>query len=314
MTADDPRRPVPSPPLHPDLDTLADHDAGVLDPAVDRRVADHLRTCAQCTGAMRAMATVQADLRSLPTPPMPAAVAARLEDLLADLRRGELPGSPDRRPSDPGPPDRRAPVPIRTDQGRPAPERGPVRPPAGDAPVPDLAAARKRRRTRMTRIAGGIAAAVAVLAAAGSVTALVRAGSSSSSDDAGTAASGPGGSEQAPAATGPGLDDLGVPSYSKESLRSALPQIEQQSAVSVITGRGDTGPAGAMSDTARRTACAGTIRGSSGQLQAVRRIMYEGRMAYVFVFSEGGERVAYVVSDDCGISPALPAAVLDKVS
>jgi hypothetical protein len=298
MTADDPR-PVPPAPLHPDIDTLADFDAGVLDDATAERVAAHVRSCAVCTDALRAMAAVQNDLRALPTPPMPAAVAARLQDVLGDLRRGEQTG-----PAVPPPSDRPGPE---AEAGRPG-----VRPSIGPpAPVSDLADARQRRRRRLSRVAGAAAAAVAVLAAAGSVTALYRAAGDSQEDSAaagnGTTA------EQAPAPAD-GLDTLGVPSYSKESLRSALPQIEQQSAVDVITGRGDTGPAGAMADTARRTACVGTIRGSSGRLQAVRRIMYEGRMAYVFVFSDDGRRTAYVVSDDCGTSPALPASVLDTVS
>ena len=316
MTADDPR-PVPPPPLHPDLDTLADLDAGVLDGPTAERVSGHVRNCTRCTAALRAMSSVRDDLRALPTPPMPAAVAARLDDVLAGLRheRSDGPGPggttplpiTDRRPEQPGPAEHRP------GPGQPGPDqRDPeqVRP----APGSDLDRARERRRRRLTRIAGSVAAAVAVLAAAGSVTALVRAAGSGGVDD--TAAAGGAGAEQlpAPASGDSAVDGYDIPSYGKESLRGALPQIEQQSAVDVITGRGDTGPAGAMSDTARRTACVGSIRGSSGELQAVRRIRYEGTMAYVFVFSDDGRRTAYVVGDDCGTAPALPAAVLDTVS
>jgi hypothetical protein len=68
-----------------------------------------------------------------------------------------------------------------------------------------------------------------------------------------------------------------------------------------------------MADAGRRTAGAGAIRGSNGELQAVRRIMYEGRMAYVFVFSDRGRRTAYVVGDDCGTAAAQSADVLDTV-
>lgn len=349
MTADDPR-PVPPPPLHPDLDTLADLDAGVLDGPTAERVSGHVRTCAQCAGALRAMSAVQNDLRALPTPPMPAAVAARLDDVLAGLRRAERPdgtgqsgtgpdgtgsagtGQNSHRQNSTGP-GGTAPLPVIGRPGQPGPGhsgpeqqdpdqqdpnqrgadlRGPgQRPPA---PVSDLDSARERRRRRLTRIAGSVAAAVAVLAAAGSVTVLVR--TIGTAGTASESAAGGSGAEQlpAPASGGPAVSGYDVPSYSKESLRGALPQIEQQSAVDVITGRGDTGPAGAMADTARRTACVGSIRGSIGELQAVRRIMYEGSMAYVFVFSDGGRRTAYVVADDCGTSPALPASVLDTVS
>ena len=84
----------------------------------------------------------------------------------------------------------------------------------------------------------------------------------------------------------------------------------------IINGQGDSGPAGVMADPARRTACAGTIRGSSGAVEAVLRIRYEGRPAYVFVFeADGGRRTGVVVTDECGASSSgLPASVLGTVS
>lgn len=182
----------------------------------------------------------------------------------------------------------------------------------------DLAFAREMRRRRRSRRLSAVAAAFVLLAAGASVGALVRAGTNSA-DNAATGAAAPLDTEQGAgdgaggsASVAPG--GVGIPSYSKDSLRASLPRIERDSAVEIITGRGDTGPAGAMADTARRTACAGTIRGSSGDLRAVRRITYDGRPAYVFVFATAGRLTAYVVSDECGTSPALPAAVLDTVS
>lgn len=326
MTADQ-RHPLPPPPQHPDLDTLADHDAGALDGSTAERVAAHVAGCPRCTASLAALAAVRGDLRALPSPPMPAAVTARLDSVLADLRRGE-PGDPAGRPalaSVPAPPPSSRPQ-DRTDGARDGrtdrPRDGRTDRPAGVGPqrprddgAADLAMAREQRRRRRSRRLSAVAAAFVLLAAGASVGALVRTGTGGS-DNGGTAASAPLDTEQGAVDSGGSVAPapVGIPSYSKDTLRASLPDIEQESAVGIITGRGDTGPAGAMADTARRTACAGTIRGSSGDLRAVRRISYDGRPAYVFVFAEAGRLTAYVVSDECGASAALPAAVLDTVS
>lgn len=298
MTADD-RRPMPPlpPPLHPDLDTLADLHADALDPSTAERVRVHVRGCGQCAGVLSALDAVGAELRQLPTPAMPAAVVARLDATFADLRRGDRTGTG-------GPVDRAAPADL------PA-----AREPVDRAAPADLAAARERKRRRRSRSLGAVAAAVAVIAAGSSITAIVRAGTGSGSDSNASAAGSADSSEQFPNAGTPNLGGpFTIPSYDRSTLRTDLPDIVKQSAVSIITGRDDTGPAGAMADAGRRTACANTIRGTSGRLQGVLRIRYEGSPAYVFVFADGAERTAYVVSDDCGTSPALPAAVLDTVS
>jgi hypothetical protein len=313
MTADD-RRPVP-PPVHPDphpdLDALADLHAGALDDPAAARVRAHVSSCPRCSQLVAALDTaldtVRGELHGLPTPAVPAAVAARLDATVADLRRGDLRAAG---PSGPG---------SAAASGGGAGARSPE-------PVADLGAARQRRRRRLARGLGSVAAAVAVIAAGASVIALVRTGGSDNSSTAASTAAGTAGAdsaagvdkgagapEAAPGRTQSPGTALAVPSYDRETLRAALPSIARESALSIVTGRGDTGPAGAMADTARRTACAGTIRGSQGPPQAVLRIRYEGRLAYVFVFDGDGDRVAYVVSDDCGTSPALPASVLDTV-
>ena len=68
-----------------------------------------------------------------------------------------------------------------------------------------------------------------------------------------------------------------------------------------------------MADSGRRTACAETIPGHRGVLTAVALIRYDGQLAYVLVFRDAGKRTAYVVGEQCGRSPALPAPVLDTV-
>jgi hypothetical protein len=319
MTADDPR-PVPPPP-HPELDTLAELQAGALDGASAERLRPHVSSCAQCAGVLAALETVRRELHELherPSPPMPATVAARLDATLADLRRGEVPAAG-------------RPAPVRSGSGTADPTRLPDRtaprsgPPAevgaraGAGSAADLNAARERRRRRLVRGFGAVAAAVAVIAAGASVTALVRTGgtdnsTSSAAGSAGTAADSAGQAAAPAEGTRSAAPSIAIPTYDRNTLRTALPSIAQESAVSVITGRDDTGRAGAMADTGRRTACAGTIRGSRGQLQAVERIRYEGMPAYVFVFDDNGKRTGFVVSDECGTSTAFPASVLDTVS
>jgi len=147
MTADDPRS-VPAPLPHPDLDTLADLDAGVLDGPTTERLTGHVRTCAECAAALRAMSAVRDDLRALPTPPMPAAVAARLDDVLAGLRRAERPAGDD--------PGRTGALPPADRPG--SGEQDVDRRGSRAAPVGDLDRARARRQ-RLNRLAGPVAAA-----------------------------------------------------------------------------------------------------------------------------------------------------------
>lgn len=296
MTADDRRPPLP-PAAHPDLDTLADLHADALDGATAERVRAHASSCPQCGPVLAALDGVRDELHALPAPPMPAAVAARLDATLADLRRTDLPTSrhPAATPVGPSPEEA-----ARRESGR---------------RLDELEAARDRHRRRLSRSLGAVAAAVAVVAAGASVTAVVR--SSTGSDD--SAASGGAAADTAalpaPASISPNAS-ISIPSYDQNTLRAALPSIAQVSAVAIITGEGDTGPAGAMADPGRRTACAGTIGGGRGELEAVLRIRYQGSPAYVFVYeAAGGARTGVVVADDCGTSSSnLPASVLGTVS
>ncbi len=280
--------PGPSQP-HPDLDTLADLDAGVLTDTEAEPVRTHAAGCARCGQVLAALGGVRADLRALPAPPLPPAVAARLDATLADLRR----------------------VPA---ADRPATTT--ARPPA---PAADLAAARERRARRLRVLGGTAAAAVALVVAGASVTSVIRAGSGS--DDS---AGGGGGatldqrttqredSAAAPGAAAPtSLPPL--PNFDRSSLAAALPALTATYAVGRVVEDGPTGPAGAMADRAQRTACVRAIPGAEGEVTAVRWIRYAGRPAYVLVFVDDGVRTAWVVGDQCGQVPAVPATVLDTV-
>ena len=362
---------------HPDLDTLADLDAGLLDAPTTGRLTAHVAGCARCTGATAALGAVRADLAALPTPRLPGPVAARLDATLAGLRHNDAHRSPDgaaagggpfaaglehasgtfhpqsapTAPTAPTAPAVRGGPGIPREPGGPTARGAPVAPvaprvpgvpgdasgsaagpgaddesgPPGDAsrPAADLDAARRRRRRRSLRITGGaVAAALALIAGGASVTAVVRnaGGYSTSGGSAGSAASLESESTVAApngrASTGASAADAagGLPSYSRDTLRSSLSTIERESAVVLVSRLGEAGPAGVMADAARRQACEQSIIGREGVLRAVRRISYDGQPAYVFVFvfDDRGTRSAYVVGDQCGTGALSP--VIDHVS
>ncbi|HST65196.1 MAG TPA: hypothetical protein VLM05_08405 [Mycobacteriales bacterium] len=316
MTADNRRPPLP-PPAHPDLDTLADLHADALDASTAERVRAHASSCPQCGPVLAALDGVRDELHALPVPPMPAAVAARLDTTLADLRRTGLPDS--RQPTGRAAAASR-PATVRPETARPETSRPETGRPEGSRPgsvrrLDELEAARARKRRRWTRGLGAVAAAAAVIAGGASVTALVRSGTSNGGDSSAAGSAADSGALPAPAAASGGTTtSLSLPSYDQATLRAALPQIAQRSAVEIITGEGPAGPAGPMADVGRRTACAAAIGGDRGELKAVLRIRYLGTPAYVFVFEDGGVRSGVVVTDTCGISSSLPVSVLTTVS
>jgi Putative zinc-finger len=278
MTADD-RRTGP----HPDLDTVADLHAGVLEEAEAAQVRAHVEGCPQCRQTLAALDRVGTDLRALPAPELPPDVAARMDATIADLRAEDLV-------------ERRA-----------------------EAAEDELAQARLRRGRRLTRALTGVAAAVVVIAAGASVTAIVRAGGSTdntssaagSAQSKGTADSGAG--TVTPDGAAPHLvPEATIPTYDRAGLSAALPEIARRYPVPAAGTAAVPVGVGAMADEARRTACAASIPGAAGTLRAVAQITYQNQPAYVFVYDDGG-LTGYVVSDQCGTPAALPGTVLDTV-
>jgi hypothetical protein len=279
MTADERRTGPPT--GHADLDTLADLDAGVLDGPEADRVREHLADCRQCAATLEALDTVQGQLRSLPAPAMPAAVAARLDAALADLRTE-----------------------------RPVPAGGST---AAD-PEDELARARARRGRRLSRAIGAAAAAVVLLVAGGAIASIVRSGGAdeSTSGAAGSAASAPAQPQDSnglvpkTANTGPdAADQAALPAYDRASLRAALPAIAALGAMPRATE---------LDDAASRAACAGSVPGATGSLRGIQHIRYEGRPAYVYVYADGDRLTGFVVTEACGSVPGRAATVLDTVS
>jgi hypothetical protein len=68
---------------HVDLDQVADLDGGVLSPEQERAVRGHLDTCDECAQLLERVREVHDLLTAEPAPPLPAAVATRLDDSLA---------------------------------------------------------------------------------------------------------------------------------------------------------------------------------------------------------------------------------------
>ncbi|WP_375424444.1 hypothetical protein [uncultured Friedmanniella sp.] len=68
---------------HPSLDDLADAAEDLLGPARAAEVATHVADCPSCQQSSAALRSVTGILAAAPAPPMPAAVAGRLEAALA---------------------------------------------------------------------------------------------------------------------------------------------------------------------------------------------------------------------------------------
>ena len=68
---------------HLSIDELADAAEGLLDPDRAALVESHLASCAACQGQSEALREVTAALRADVSPPMPDAVAHRLEEVVA---------------------------------------------------------------------------------------------------------------------------------------------------------------------------------------------------------------------------------------
>lgn len=85
---------------HLDLDTLADLDEGLAEPAVAAAHEAHLTQCRACREQLARLRSTRVLLGSLPPEPMPAAVAERIDALLGGAAAAStvMPLTPARRP------------------------------------------------------------------------------------------------------------------------------------------------------------------------------------------------------------------------
>jgi hypothetical protein len=280
MTASDPDCP-PSPEQHghPALDTLAELDAELLDPAGSTPLRAHVAGCAQCQAELAGLEDVRAMLRGLPPPRMPAIVAERILAALAAQR----PAPADRDPGlDPTGLD-----PTGLDPTEPA----------ADAPVPLASLAEARRRRRRNGLVGLAAAGVVLVAG----TVIGLAGTSPRPGHGSPGASGTSGGTPSPA---------NPPSFTRDTLTNApvLADILNGRGGGILPQAGTNTLAGSMTDPQQRQSCeagiAAEVPGLTGRSAGVQYIRFEGTRGYLFVYLTGGRRKVVVVGTDCSSSAA----------
>ena len=75
--------PGPPQPTHPPLADLAEWSEGLLEARRSAELGAHLAGCRDCADALADVRAVSRRLAAVPTPSMPAGVAARLDGVLA---------------------------------------------------------------------------------------------------------------------------------------------------------------------------------------------------------------------------------------
>ena len=263
--------PLASPHGHPDLDTLADFDAGLLDQAQSATLRAHVAACGHCRSILAGIGDIPDLLRRLPPPHIPAAVEARIFAALDAERLARF---------------------------GPIPAAAPQRP-----PVPSLAAARERRRRR-TRLTS-LAAAGLVLIAGGATTVAGLSRHPAPSGGGSTALSehSDKGAGAAPSAQSAQPD---LPAYDRQTITRSPLLIRILNGE-----RGPLAPGsdGVLTDQRLRSceaAVARAVQGVSGSPAGVQHISFEGHPAYLLLYSSGAGRVLVVVGEGCtGEDPSL---------
>ncbi|MER5639553.1 hypothetical protein ABT095_21660 [Kitasatospora sp. NPDC002227] len=131
---------------HPELEQLADLAEELTDPAEAPALREHLRACPECADSYAALLEVRELLGAEPAPPLPTAVADRIDAALAAEAAARQELTP-----------REAPAP----EARPRPAEAPARP-ATALPEPAAPVHRPRRRRRLLVASLGLAAALAL--------------------------------------------------------------------------------------------------------------------------------------------------------
>lgn len=285
----------------PDVETLADFHAGVLNRADHARIAQIVATNVQAQEIIAALDATQAQLVALPPVQIPADVAARIERALAaEAGRTEPVREPVRhlRASPPAPgagqsavatphPGQQA-APAQFGAVPPGPTAGPRQAgsgfgePTGPSNIVDLQAARAKRTSR-TKMLLGAAAAVIVIGGGGAI-ALTQGGGST--DD--NVASG-------------NSSKTGNSSVTGEDLTNVAAGDVTNSA-SIDENKATYGVAGEMSKPDSRQKCISEIpeRPIEGPT-AVQKGTFDGTEAYAFVFPAKNDQLRMIVvkADDC---------------
>lgn len=266
----------------PDLDTLADLHAGVLDPTTATSLREHVETCSRCTATLEALDATVLDLESMPPVQMPASLAGRLDAALAaEAGRGRLHsvGSP----AAPTPSaDRRLDgLPSATPSTSPQPTN-----------VSSLADHRERRKLGKGRML--LAAAAAAVVVGGGTFALTQGGDNSANvatEDTSTQA-------EAPNMTSP-QDGAQVQAFSTPAEVLENGAIENNQVSPEIAGK--------MAEQSARAQCLNLIvPRPAAAPEAVQEGTYEGTQAYAFIFpTSDSETIEMIIVDAADCSTTL---------
>ena len=273
----------------PDVDTLADLHAGLLEGETARSLREHVSSCAACTEVLAALDATVAALGSMPVPQIPADVAARIDraiaiesgriDVGADVRNASF-GAPTGGPSNVHqfPSDR-----PRQDQA-PDETRG--------GAVASLAAHRERRASRGKLLLA--AAAAAAVLGVGTFAISQNSGTDTSNEAAGK--------QTSTAAHTPGAGG------EVQSFRSPKDVLERGA---IENDKVSTEVAGKMAELSERNQCLSQIipRPASAP-EAVEAGEHNGKKAYAFVFPTKDPDVVEMIivdANDCSVQ-------LDKVT
>ncbi|WP_153504398.1 anti-sigma factor family protein [Cumulibacter manganitolerans] len=265
----------------PDVDTLADLHAGVLDDVTARTLRAHAASCEACTEVLAALDATVASLGSMPSPQIPPDVAARLDRALA-IEAGRV---------DPGhgaggfsaPPtsaDVRR-LPVDRSRGTASPTDGP-----GSA-VASLAAHRERRAGR-GRLLMAAAAAAAVLGIGTLV--ITQNGNGSTSTQAASQSTA---TDASPGRSGNGT----VQSFSSPKDVLERGAIQNDQVAPEVAGK--------MAELAERNKCLSQIiPRPAAAPEAVEAGSHNGTKAYAFVFpTKDPDIVEMIIVDaaDCSV-------------
>ncbi|GAB3312399.1 hypothetical protein EK0264_09485 [Epidermidibacterium keratini] len=279
----------------PDVDTLADYQAGVLDEQTSAEIAAHVAADPRCQQVLAALDATVAQLRSMPPVRMPENVAARINAALAaEAGRGSaprlhaVPPATDLDQSTTAAPTAAGPAPLTAAAGeRTAPSTVPPR--GSDSNVSDLSVARAKRSGRAKMWLAAAAAAVVV----GGGTALIATQSGGDGADTNVAEQTSQSSEQNQDSA-PGSDVLAFGSPSDVLDKGAITDDKVSPDV-----------AGEMAERSARNQCLNEMPNRPLEApEAVQKGEYDGQEAYAFIFPTANPdeiQMIVVAASDCSV-------------
>lgn len=272
----------------PDLDTLADLHAGVLDDSSARILREHVAGCASCPQVLGALDATVASLAALPAVQMPAEVAARIDHALA-VEAGRVGLSDDLTSSlAAAPPMPASNVHRLPTHPHPAAPTAPESSGAGATNVASLSEHRAKRAGRGRLLLAAAAAAAAVGIGAVVIT-------QGDDDPAGTQADKQ--TEQTEQTAGAAPGDAQAFSSPKDVLEKGA----------IENGEVSEDIAGPMAEQSARLKCYNSINPRPSYApEAVQAGTYDGKDAYAFVFpTKDPQKITMIIVNAADCSDTL---------